>query len=361
MANTTLFYNVSPQNAGAFKTSKSADKVIGFVAPDPQNADDFGYLLAGGKQYGASKAQIEALITSKAGKPTVSDTSATFIDKDGNEISLAVDANGALTLSKYTAASWDVLTVTDATENHTSQTVEYGASYTISASTSLGTTNTITYYINPGTETISNRSLTAYLGENAINYALSANSGIVVLDTSALRTSETKSGYATAATSISSASNLLLVDGTCNAGERQLNASARTEITSTASLTVQHRWVQHTADIFVTTAGTPTAANGETFISGTVTNGTVNYVNVGSKPSSFTATNGAKCYLAFKASWGTPSFTDPSNFTNTAWKKVSSLSIYRADDYDVWVFVDVNQEPVAMNAAGAGKWKVAFK
>lgn len=64
MANSTkLFYTVAPNKVEQFNTSMSAQKVIGFVEPTSTSGayipiEYFGYIIAGGKQYGISTKQL---------------------------------------------------------------------------------------------------------------------------------------------------------------------------------------------------------------------------------------------------------------------------------------------------------------
>ena len=60
MADNKLFYNVAEKNANAFKDLKQSEKVLGLVHSG--EADDFGYIISQGKQFGASKADINAMI-----------------------------------------------------------------------------------------------------------------------------------------------------------------------------------------------------------------------------------------------------------------------------------------------------------
>ena len=58
MADNKLFYNLSENNAGRFKTDKQNEKVIGLVKPVQGSPSTFGYLISGGQQYGASYVDI---------------------------------------------------------------------------------------------------------------------------------------------------------------------------------------------------------------------------------------------------------------------------------------------------------------
>lgn len=360
MAN--LFYKVSNEKADNFKTNKASDGVIGFV----DGQDGFGYLLANGQQYGPTKAQITSLISNVA-KPEVATSSTTFQDKDGNEISLTVGTDGKLSLSKYTAAKWSTLSITAPTTTHQDAKAEYGSAYALSCGVELSQSATVLYTISAGTETISNRKVTIsyfYAGANVSNEVkLSTNNGIFTVDLSGCSASNTLSGTATVNNSITVSSKPVTAEGTATASKKgALSKSvSQQSISVTATLTVQERWIQHTSDITVSKSGTSTTANGHSFLAGTVTSGTKNLVDLGSKPTSFTATNGQKCYLAFKKSWGTPSFSDPNGFTNTSWKAAHDISIYGSNDYSVYVFVGTDGNAANMNAAGAGTWKVSFK
>lgn len=361
MAN--LFYKVTNERADQFKNSMAQEGVIGFV----EGQDGFGYLLANGHQYGPTKSQITSLIGNVT-KPTVSSTSTTFKDQDGNEISLAVGEDGKLLLSKYTAANWTTLSINAPKTSHNDAVAEYGSYYILSAEINFNESAGVGYTISPGTETISNRKIFttyyAYNGDEVNNtFTLDRNDGTVNLNLSHYSVNKYTSGYAISPTSISVSSKVIKAIGQATGSVKGVfsKSAKQEEITVTATLTVQERWIQHTADITVSTPGNSTTANGSTFLAGTVTTGTKKLVNLDSKPTSFTATEGQKCYLAFKKTWGTPSFKDPNGFDNTAWKVAHDISIYGTNDYSVYVFVGTDDNPANMNAAGAGTWKVLFK
>lgn len=360
MAN--LFYKVSNEKADNFKINKANDGVIGFV----DGQDGFGYLLANGQQYGPTKEQITSLISNVA-KPEIDTSSTTFQDKDGNEISLTVGADGKLSLSKYTAANWSTLSIAAPKETHTDATAEYGASYILKCAVTFDVPGYVSYYISAGTETISNRKVTMtyyFAGKSVTNeFTLTSNDGSLTVDLSHCSASKSAIGIATTGTSINVSSKSVEAVGVATASKKgELSKIAfQDAIDVTATLTVKECWIQHTSDIIVSTPGKSTTANGSTFLAGTKTNGTKYLVTLGSKPTTFTTTNGQQCYLAFKKSWGTPSFVDPNGFTNTSWKAAHDISIYGTNDYSVYVFIGTDGNAANMNAAGTGTWKVSFK
>lgn len=359
MAN--LFYKVTNERADQFKTSMAQEGVIGFV-----DGDGFGYLLANGHQYGPTKSQLTSLIGNVA-KPTVSTSSTKFKDQDGNEISLVVGLDGKLLLSKYTAANWTTLSITAPITNKKDATVEYGTSYMINCSVEFSNNTTVSYTISAGTETISDRKVSLtyfYNGTTVTNeVTLSTNSGTFTIDLSGCSSYSGANGIAITGKSISAISKSAQATGNAIGSIRGRFAKVTIipPTDSGAALIVQERWIQHTADITVSTAGTQIPGSGLTLLTGTVTTGTKNFVNLGFKPTSFIATKDQKCYLAFKKTWGTPSFKDPNGFDNTAWKLYHDISIYDTNDYSVYVFIGADGNPTNMNAAGAGTWKVSFK
>lgn len=89
MAN-KLFYTVTKDNANNFKAENATNPVIGFVAPDA--SEDFGYILVGGNQYGASYSDIEMIAAAKA-----DDAYTTAKDYADNTFAKAGEVSGKFT------------------------------------------------------------------------------------------------------------------------------------------------------------------------------------------------------------------------------------------------------------------------
>lgn len=356
MSDQKIFYNLSQEQVENFKSAEATSGKIGFV--QGTNAQDFGYIVANGKQYGASKEQITSLVASTAAKVSVDEANSTFLDKDGNEITLAVDENGKLSFSKYIAAKWGSLSLTQFSASKTDASVEYGSTYTIKASVGP-TSGSCSYSIIPGTETISNRIIVLSSSAFSKSVTPTTDSGSFTIDeySNAAAAEVSKTGIATEGTTITCSSGAISVEGKfvgSKVGELTTTANAGA-VTATATLTVKYRWVQHNDEISVSATGTLSGSGLQ--IS---SNGTVNYVTGSSKPSSFTCTEGDKCYLLLKNSWGTPKFADPGKFTNDSWKENKKVSVYDTDDYTEWVFIGTDGNPASMNAAGAGTWTISF-
>lgn len=141
MANTILFYNVDEAKSDNFKTSMSAQKVIGFVSPSASG--EFGYLLAGGKQYGASQKAIENIATNKANTAKTEAINAITVNEDKNSLfgdggakyTFSFD-NGELSVSKYLATTLTAKTsnVESSAGNGSSSNMDeqfIGTSYTL--------------------------------------------------------------------------------------------------------------------------------------------------------------------------------------------------------------------------------------
>lgn len=131
----TIFYNVQENLADSFKTNKAGEKVVGFV--NPENTGDFGYLVAGGKQYGASKTEIVNIIKTEAPMPTVN-ASKNSLEGNGGAKYTFTFTNGELSVSKYIATTVSARTSQVTTQGSKSGggAVFLGSTYTMSASIS---------------------------------------------------------------------------------------------------------------------------------------------------------------------------------------------------------------------------------
>lgn len=95
MADNKLFYNVAEKNANAFKDLKQSEKVLGLVHSG--EADDFGYIISQGKQFGASKKEINEMISTGA-LTSVDTTKNSF--KIGNNDYVLTNTNGVLSIQE---------------------------------------------------------------------------------------------------------------------------------------------------------------------------------------------------------------------------------------------------------------------
>lgn len=101
---TKLFYNVSEANAESFKTNEASKMVIGFVDTGA-GANDFGYILANGKQFGATKKQITDIVTQNSTKVSVDPDNNSLVGNGGMKYTLVADETGKLSISQYIATS----------------------------------------------------------------------------------------------------------------------------------------------------------------------------------------------------------------------------------------------------------------
>lgn len=101
---TKLFYNVSEANAESFKTNEASKMVIGFVDTGA-GANDFGYILANGKQFGATKKQITDIVTQNSTKVSVDPDNNSLVGDGGMKYTLVADESGKLSISQYIATS----------------------------------------------------------------------------------------------------------------------------------------------------------------------------------------------------------------------------------------------------------------
>lgn len=95
-----LFKNVSESNANFYIEDERKSKIIGFV--DPVNSSDkFGYILAGGKQYGASYNDIVKIAKENGGTTIEADAEkSSFIGNGGVKYTINI-SDGKLTVSQY--------------------------------------------------------------------------------------------------------------------------------------------------------------------------------------------------------------------------------------------------------------------
>lgn len=97
---TKLFYNVSEANAESFRTNEASKMVIGFVDTGA-GENDFGYILANGKQFGATKKQITDIVTQNSTKVSVDPDKNSLVGNGGMKYTLVADASGKLSISQY--------------------------------------------------------------------------------------------------------------------------------------------------------------------------------------------------------------------------------------------------------------------
>lgn len=130
---TKLFYNVSEANAESFKTNEASKMVIGFVDTGA-GANDFGYILANGKQFGATKKQITDIVTQNSTKVSVDPDKNSLVGNGGMKYTLVADETGKLSISQYlkTALAGGTTTATSTavrTGTATGSDVYVGQSY----------------------------------------------------------------------------------------------------------------------------------------------------------------------------------------------------------------------------------------
>lgn len=369
--NETLFYTVSGAKAQDFIDQKTTEKVIGFVEPNP--TDKFGYIIAGGKRYGASYSDINSIAynnahdaytaactyitTNFAKKITVSDTD-NKIDSDGAEYTLSISDSGVLSLSKYIAAKWEYLTASDFTTSTNTVNVDYKASYLISAAIGVDSA-IIAYSISAGTETISDAKIVLYKDGGSGNITLiynwgdlEANEGKISL--SALPSAAqgdlgvgvtTLSGVATKNVSVAHRfeDNIKLCGYFKNSADTGVVTYTTVSAKSVTNLVVTYPWfTNNTADAIAVKNET----DGDS-VKITATTGTKQ--SSSSKPTSITFKKGEYGWIALPASGNQGCFQDWS-FTDiidsvsneshlTAWQ-VSALNVYAVSDYKMYQYID---------------------
>lgn len=368
--NETLFYTVSGSKAQEFIDQKTTEKVIGFVEPDP--TDKFGYIIAGGKRYGASYNDINSIAynnahdaytaacsyitTNFAKKITVSDTD-NKIDSDGAEYTLSISDSGVLSLSKYIAAKWEYLTASDFTTSTETVHVDYKASYTISAAIGVDSA-VIAYSISAGTETISGAKIALYHdggpGNLTLIYACPSLDAIKGKISLSVLTNEktnlgvgvtTLSGVATENVSVSHEfeNNIKLMGYFKNSANTGVVTYTTVFAESVTNLVVTYPWfTNNTADAIAVKNEA-----GDDGVKITATTGT-KYSSSG-KPKSITFKKGEYGWIALPASGNQGCFQDWS-FTDiidsvsneshlTAWQ-VSPLNVYNVSDYKMYQYID---------------------
>ncbi len=142
--NQKLFYTLQESSSNDFAQS-DIKNALGLV--EPTGEDSFGYFIANGKQYGATKTQITNIANvaannvgaTKADKSEVETLSDAVKDKanatvlngsftaDGVEYTLSFDADNNLTLKKYQAS---VLSISNVSGDAISEIGAHGGSYT---------------------------------------------------------------------------------------------------------------------------------------------------------------------------------------------------------------------------------------
>lgn len=93
-----LFKNVSEEHADYYIQHEGDSKIIGFVNPI-KSSDKFGYILAGGKQYGASYNDIVNIAKANGGTNIIAENSS-FIGDGGVKYTINIK-DGKLTVSQY--------------------------------------------------------------------------------------------------------------------------------------------------------------------------------------------------------------------------------------------------------------------
>lgn len=302
-----LFYNVPKEKAGSFKSTVS--NAIGFVA----QTDTEGYMIANGKEFGKMRV-----------------SSSNTFDVNGTQYSIIVNADGALSVSKYIKSTISSLNVTQtgltksisyeingtsgtASANISNKKLYIGDTY--SFTTSLSGTGTFTTTVSVSNSTSNNFKiqLSYYGASETEEYSGNDTSKTLTVKhtDSTISYSMSKSGTAAWGTNPSLSSNtsytILSAYAKAELYEGSTNVDSESKNFSVSLLTV----TTQVHGIYKAGVSNVYTENSDKSIS------LVSPSEVTSKPTSLTIPAGTPIFV-FPEVWGTPTFKQL-GATDTGW------------------------------------------